>query len=139
MAVPAMHARMLFIGIGFVLFGVYLLSGGSLVPNSDPSISIEWGLVTDDCEGAEVVLDGEPVGTLEWVGRSSRNVFRVERGVHQIALRGTRCHTSELRVDTPLRAQNVMLVLDYLASGETTSALGRIDWVISSEVDPNGP
>jgi len=50
-------------------------------------VQIEFGMDPETFTGAEVLVDGQVVGTLERLRSRTLNGFRVEEGRHEIALR----------------------------------------------------
>jgi hypothetical protein len=70
----------------FVLWRAY--AGG---PSYVVQIDYQWA--ADFVEGAEVLVDGEAVGTLAKLGRRYVNGFKVARGDHTVELRTPNCET----------------------------------------------
>jgi len=56
-------------------------------------VQIDYQWAADFAEGAEVLVDGEVVGTLEKLGRRHVNGFKVARGEHTVELRTPNCET----------------------------------------------
>lgn len=97
-----------------ILFVLWVAMGGA----PGYVIQIDWGWAGDLATGAEVVVDGVVVGTLEPAGRRPVRGFEVEKGTHEVTLRGGPC---EARPDTvtlgPPRTAVMMLDVDERMSG----------------------
>jgi hypothetical protein len=102
----------------FVLWRMY--AGG---PSFIVQIDYQWAAPM--VEGAEVLVDGEPVGVLERLGRRTVNGFEVTRGEHTVALRTPNCETRPEPV-TLGPSRIVVLVADF----EERSGAGRMGCVV---------
>jgi hypothetical protein len=100
--------------VGALLFGFWVLLGGA----PGYVIQIDYAWTGDIMVGAEVVIDGVVVGKLEPVGGRPVRGFEVEKGTHEVSLRGGPCRT---RPDTvtvgPPRTAVLMADLDERYSG----------------------
>lgn len=72
------------------LVGVLMVLMWQFSGINTPVLQVEWGAIPE-LAGAEVVVDGEVVGTLELLRRRTRNGFKVDKGPHQVLLRWDRC------------------------------------------------
>lgn len=81
-------------------------------------VQIDWGWTGDLATGSEVLVDGVVVGKLEPMGRRPVRGFEVEKGTHEVTLRGGPCTA---RPDTvtlgPSRTAVLMADLEERASG----------------------
>lgn len=102
---------LLILGAGLAL-GIFLLAGGEIIPGSDPRIIIHWGMYPEIFEGLDVEIDGQPAGELTMMGVACRTVFPVERGVHTVRVVHPSFESQGLRVDLPLRAQDLRIMLE---------------------------
>jgi len=98
-----------------------LLSPACLLPDNKPRISIEFGAIPELVEGAEVLVDGKPVGKLERTGQVTRIAFPVSKGRHEVTLRGDRFDCQPAQVNAELDAQKIRLLATV---GETMGAVG---------------
>lgn len=117
---------LLILGAGLTL-GIFLLAGGKIIPGSDPMIVIQWGMYPEIFEGLGVEIDGQPAGELTMMGAAYRTVFPVARGVHTLRIVHPKFESQELRVDLPLRAQAMRIMLeldDYMSpKGEAVTRI----------------
>ncbi len=97
-----------------ILFVLWVAMGGA----PGHVVQIDWGWAGDLATGAEVVVDGAVVGTLEPMGRRPVRGFEVGKGAHEVTLRGGPCAA---RPDTvrlgPPRTAVMMLDVDERMSG----------------------
>lgn len=56
-------------------------------------VQIDYQWAADLVEGADVLVDGDSVGTLEKLGRRYVNGFEVSKGEHDVELRTPNCET----------------------------------------------
>ncbi|NJD18106.1 MAG: hypothetical protein FIA95_02310 [Gemmatimonadetes bacterium] len=100
--------------VGAVLFGAWLVLGRA----RSYVIQIDWAWTGDLATGAEVLVDGVVVGTLEPMRRRPVRGFEVEKGTHVVTLRGGPCET---RPDTvavgPGRIAVLMADVDERSTG----------------------
>jgi hypothetical protein len=82
------------VGTALVLMWIFA-SGGA-----DRIIQIDYSWTGGQIEGAEVMIDGEVVGTLELLHGQPVNGFRVEKGKHVVSVRTEDCAGRPERVDT---------------------------------------
>ena len=61
-------------------------------------LQIDYQWAADFVEGADVMVDGDSVGTLEKLGRRFVNGFEVARGDHTVELRTANCETRSEKV-----------------------------------------
>ncbi len=100
--------------VGALLFGFWVLMGGA----PGYVVHIDWGLAGDLATGAEVVVDGVVVGKLEPMGRRPVRGFEVEKGTHEVTLRGGPCQARPGRVTLgPSRTAILMADVDERMSG----------------------
>ncbi|HUO84568.1 MAG TPA: hypothetical protein VM534_05565 [Thermoanaerobaculia bacterium] len=52
---------------------------------SRPKVIINWGMI-EELEGADVLIDGEKVGTLRKFGQNPTTGFEVKKGTHVVEL-----------------------------------------------------
>ena len=77
-----------------------------------PRISIEFGMYPEELEDAQVIVNGELVGTLERIGQATRTSFPVEPGIHEVAIRHPRLRCQPAKVEAQLAGQKVRLMAD---------------------------
>ena len=88
------RAALMVVGAALVVMWI-LATGGA-----DRIIQIDYSWTGDQIEGAEVVIDGEVVGTLERLHGQPVNGFRVDKGEHVVSVRNEDCNGRPERVDT---------------------------------------
>jgi hypothetical protein len=94
---------------------------GCMLPDNKPRVSIEFGAVPE-LAGAEVLVDGKPVGKLEVTGRITRTAFPVEKGRHEVRLRHPQFDCEPAIIRAELDAQKFRLLVDV---SEAASINGR--------------
>ena len=110
-------------------FAAALLAGsaGCLLPDDRPRVSIEFGMAPELLEDRPVVIDGEPVGKLERIGRATRVSFPVEKGEHEVAILHPTYRCEPRRVDLAMAGQKVRLMAELQ---ERYDPSGRFETVI---------
>jgi hypothetical protein len=88
------RAASMILAAALVLMWIFA-SGGA-----DRIIQIDYSWTGDQIEGAQVMIDGEVVGTLELLHGKPVNGFRVEKGEHVVSVRSEDCAGRPERVDT---------------------------------------
>jgi len=73
-------------------------------------IQIEFGMDPEWFTGAEVVIDGETVGTLERLRSRTLNGFRVEEGDHTVEVRREGCTSEPARVTSGFGGAQIRLM-----------------------------
>lgn len=71
----------------FVAVAVVMVLWRLAAGNPGQVIQIEFGVDPEVFTGAEVVVDGQVVGTLERLGNRTLNGFEVDEGLREVALR----------------------------------------------------
>jgi hypothetical protein len=86
-AMRGLRWRLAFAVVGLALVGMWWMASGG--PSHILQIDHSWagGMLI----GAEVVLDGEVIGTLERRSGQMVTGFRVERGEHEVLVRSEQC------------------------------------------------
>ena len=77
-----------------------------------PRISIEFGMYPEELTDAQVIVNGQLVGTLERIGQATRTSFPVEPGIHEVTIRHPRLRSVPRRVEAELPGQKVRLMAD---------------------------
>lgn len=99
---------------GVILFIFWILMGGG--PNYVVQIDYAW--TGDLMVGADVLVDGVVVGKLEPVGGRPVHGFEVEKGTHEVTLKGGPCETHAKTVTLgPVRTVVLMADLEERFSG----------------------
>lgn len=97
-----------------ILFVLWVALGGG--PNYVVQIDYAW--TGDLMVGADVLVDGVVVGKLEPVGGRPVRGFEVEKGTHEVTLRGGPCETRPKAVTLgPSRVAVLMADLEERFSG----------------------
>jgi hypothetical protein len=90
-------------------------------------IQIEFGIDPETLVGAEVVVNGEVVGTLQRPRARTVNGFEVEPGVYSVELRLEGFGSSPHTVDTEAAGGRILLYVDFSdrlgADGESRTFL----------------
>lgn len=95
---------------GLLLVVAWFAFGGKT--GTETRISIEFGTDPDSLVGAEVEIDGKPVGKLERIGRATRYAFEVDPGEHTVRVvqPGFDGRPARVRVEGP--GQALMLLAE---------------------------
>jgi len=112
MYLNAMRIRLGLMVAGALLFGFYLLNGGSFVLGSKSVILIEFGMYPDEFEGLEVLIDGESAGTLRRFGNAFKTGFEVEDGDHVVEVKHPEIPCRPVKVTSGYGGHRVMLIMD---------------------------
>jgi hypothetical protein len=100
------RAALMIVGAGLVIAWVVASGGASYL------IQVDYSWTGDMLEGAEVVIDGEVVGTLEPIGRQRVTGFRVERGEHVVSVRSADCRGRPERVESGPSTRRIVFMAD---------------------------
>ena len=73
-------------------------------------VQIEFGMDPEYLAGAEVLIDGEVVGTLERRGSRTVNGFGVEEGDHTVEVRTEDCEGEPVRITSGVGGTTVRLM-----------------------------
>lgn len=123
MYMNAMRMRIGAIIAGILLVGIYLLAGGPFDTGGKSVILIEFGMYPEEFEGLEVLIDGEPAGTLKKLGAATRTGFKVRDGNHVVEVLHESIGCEPRRVTSGRGGRTVVLILDVESrrgeSGET--------------------
>jgi len=91
--IPGLSRYVTIAAVGAALFGAWVVLGRA----RSYVVQIDWAWTGDLATGAEVLVDGAVVGTLEPVSGRPLRGFEVGKGAHVVTLRGGPC---EARPDT---------------------------------------
>ena len=90
-------------------------------------IQIEFGIAPEVLVGAEVLIDGESVGTIARPRARTVNGFEVEPGIHTVELRLADFGAEPITIDTKEYGGSALLMVDFSerrgADGGTESVL----------------
>lgn len=130
MYLNAFRIRLSLMGAGLLVIGIFLLMGGSLGLDRQTAIIIHFGIEPDEFAGCEVLIDNILVGTLQPVGRTYQNGFKVPAGEHVVELIHPEFRCLPTRVTTVKGASGAHLRVDF---GSESLSTGRLETVIYLE------
>lgn len=100
------RAALMIVAAGLVVAWVLASGGASYI------IQVDYSWTGGMLEGADVVIDGEVVGTLEPIGRQHVTGFRVARGEHVLSVRSEDCRGRPERVESGPRTRRILFMAD---------------------------
>jgi hypothetical protein len=98
---------------------------GCLLPDDRPRLSIEFGMIEEFATGAEVLVDGKVVGTLDKTGAQTRTSFPLDMGEHEVTLRVPGWETETTKVVAELKGQKIRLMPEVAESSGADGSMGR--------------
>lgn len=102
----AMAAGIL-VAVGWSIFG------GSIFPDGDCKVLIEFGSDPATFTGLEVEVDGRPAGRLEEDGAMTRTAFPVACGTHRVRILHPEFESADLQIEANIPGVATMLLLDH--------------------------
>jgi hypothetical protein len=113
--------RLWAVAAGILVVVGWSLFSGSIFPNGDCKVLIEFG--TDpEFAGLQVEVDGHDAGRLERVGALTRTAFPVSCGTHRVRVLHPEYDAADLQVDAKIPGVATMLLLEH---GDVPSPPGR--------------
>jgi hypothetical protein len=106
----AMAAGIL-VAVGWSLFG------GTIFPEGDCKVLIEFGSDPRSFTGLEVEVDGRVAGRLEPAGAVTRTAFPVACGKHRVRVLHPGYDPADLWIDSNIPGVATMLLLDHADTG----------------------
>jgi hypothetical protein len=95
------------VAIGWSIFA------GSIFPDSDCKVLIEFGSDPRTFTGFEVEVDGRLAGHLEQVGAMTRTAFPVACGTHRVRILHPEFEPADLQIEANIPGVATMLLLDH--------------------------
>jgi hypothetical protein len=97
------------LAVGALLAALWFGFGGG----KSAVILFDFSISPRDFEGAEVIIDGEVVGTLKRMGNRLQTGFRVADGEHVVTLRHPEFLVRQTKVTSGFGAQQVVIQVDF--------------------------
>ena len=115
MVLNALRIRLALMAMGLVGVIVFMALGGRFGPGDKGVIQIDYSIEPRQFAGVEVVIDGQPAGTLRPFGNACRTGFEVKKGLHQVVVQSPDFNCEPRRVDVDA-GRSVLLILDVQES-----------------------
>ena len=101
----ALHWRIALVAVGIAMSVMWAQAS----PSDQYVILIEWSIMPS-LEGTEVLIDGEPAGTLKRMGPRTQTGFRVGEGNHTVSFKHPEYPSEATTVTTGFGGGRVMLM-----------------------------